>query len=97
MLAGVTRALGCVGEGDGGRLRELCMDLLGYGQQSSSSQTGDTGWSPTVCGLDKKKLLQDEVLKRLGDKHQSTRRIKAEMFELLNDLQHQTAVAPVVV
>ena len=79
------------GEGDERRLRELCMELLGNGQQSSPVQAGDTGWSPTICGLDKRRLLQDEVLKRLGNKHQSTRRISHEMFDLLSSLQEQTA------
>ena len=84
----------CTGEGDGVRLRELCIELLGNGQHSSSDQAMDTGWSPTVCGLDKRRLLQDEVLKRLGDKHQSIRRIKAEMFDLLNSLQEPSTTAP---
>jgi len=69
-------------------------ELLGNGQHSSSDQAMDTGWSPTVCGLDKRRLLQDEVLKRLGDKHQSIRRIKAEMFDLLNSLQEPSINAP---
>lgn len=85
----------CTGEGDEGRLRELCMELLGQGQHFLSDQSGDTGWSPTICGLDKKKLLQDEVLKRLDDKHQSIRRFKSEMFELLSDLQERTELAAV--
>lgn len=78
------------GEGDEGRLRELCMELLGNGQHTSSAQAGDTGWKPTICGLDKRRLLQDEVLKRLGNKHQSTRRISHEMSDLLSNLQEQT-------
>ncbi|KAL0026450.1 hypothetical protein WJX79_010832 [Trebouxia sp. C0005] len=61
-----TYASHLAGEGDAVRLRELCIELLGNGQHSSSAQAMDTGWSPTVCGLDKRRLLQDEVLKRLG-------------------------------
>lgn len=60
--------------------------MLGPGQ---SDQTGLPGWSATVCGLDRRKLLQDEVLKRLGDKHLSIRRIKAEFWELLSAMQEQ--------
>ena len=63
------------------------MDLLGPGQQPSD-QAGHNGWSSVVCGLDKRRLLQDEVLKRIGDKHQSTRRLKAEISDLLSDVQH---------
>lgn len=74
------------GEGDGGRLRELCTELLGPGQPE---QAEIPGWSSTVCGLDKRKLLQDEVLKRLGDKHLSIRRVKAEFWEQLSAMQEQ--------
>jgi len=78
----------CTGEGDGVRLRELCIELLGNGQHTASDQAMDTG-------LDKRGLLQDEVLKRLGDKHQSIRRIKAEIFDLLNSLQEPSPTAPI--
>ena len=74
------------GEGDEGRLRELCTELLGPGQ---SNQAGVPIWSPTVCGLDKRQLLQHEVLKRLGDKHLSIRRVKAEFWDLLSTVQEQ--------
>lgn len=77
------------GEGDEGRLREMCMELLGPGQQASAELAAASGWSPMVCGLNKNKLLQDEVLKRLGDKHLSIRRIKAEFWDLLNAAQEQ--------
>ncbi len=48
----------CTGEGDGVRLRELCIELLGNGQHSSSDQAMDTGWSPTVCGLNKRSCYE---------------------------------------
>ena len=80
------------GQGDEGRLRELCMELLGNGQDLSSNENGDTGSCPTVCGLDKRKLLQRDVLKEVLDgAPASTRRIKAEMSDLLSSLQeHRT-------
>lgn len=69
------------------------MELLGPGpgQQAPSDQAGNSVWSPTVCGLDKRKLLQSEVLKRLGDKHLSIRRVKAEFWDLLNAAHEETA------
>ena len=87
--------LNCAGQGDEGRLRELCMELMGNGQDSSSSHSEDTGWSPIVCGLDKRKLLQRDVLKEaLDGEPAATRRVKAEMSDLLSSLQeHRTLPA----
>lgn len=74
------------GEGDEGRLRELCTELLGPGQPD---QAKISSWFHTVCGLDKRQLLQHEVLKHLGDKHLSIRRVKAEFWDLLSAVQEQ--------
>ena len=71
------------------------MELMGNGQEPSSSHSEDTGWSPTVCGLDKRKLLQRDVLKEaLDGEPATTRRVKAEMSDLLSSLQeHRTLPA----
>ena len=81
------------GEGDDGRLRELCMELLGQGQQAVSDEPGIHDWSPKICGLDKRKLLRDEVLKRLADKHLAIRRVKAEILDLLASVQDETEIS----
>ena len=60
------------------------MELLGGGS-SNSGQAGS--WSPDVLGLNKRQLLQNEVLKRFSDKHQAVRRLKAEISDIMPSMQ----------
>ncbi|KAK9830498.1 hypothetical protein WJX72_012086 [[Myrmecia] bisecta] len=79
------------GEVDQVRLREICEDLLGPPRYSSRhrSQAGRApgGWEPQVLGLDKRKLLREEVLRDMGRANQ---RLASEFLDLL-EAAEQTA------
>ena len=69
------------GAGDGGRLREVCDELLGpagYGQGG-----GGAAWSPAFLGLDKRDLLR-AALGVVGQ-HRALQRFAAEFSALLEN------------
>lgn len=76
-----------IGEGDEGRLRELCEELLGP-MRRSSDQIGERSESaahPRLLGLDIRKLLSHDVLREIA-RNRSHQRLVNEFQELLSEV-----------
>jgi protein HIRA/HIR1 len=94
--------LWAVGEADEVRLRELCQELLGPSYVGSSSETSHgeqeplttqrggsaAEWLPHVLGLDKRRLLREEVLRDMG-RNRSNQRLVSEFAQLLDVVENQ--------
>jgi hypothetical protein len=76
----------CIGEGDEGRLREVCEELLGPVRRAPHLDGNGGGCeSPRVLGLDTRKLLSHDVLREIS-RNRSHQRLVNEFQELLSEI-----------
>ena len=88
-------------EGDDPALRELCLSLLGPPRPLSPAeksaaetdglqlQDGLGSWKAEILGLDKRRLLRDEVMKAIAQGG-NAQGLLAEMLELLQEVEPST-------
>lgn len=75
----------CAGEGDEGRLRELCEELLGPVRRSMGESGENADGAPQrLLGLDTRKLLSHDVLREVA-RDRSHQRLVNEFQELLSE------------